>query len=448
MVATLKFMELFESRTKKSKSLWEEAKRFLPGGVSGSAQFFPPYPIYVDKAVGGKIVDVDSNEYIDFLLGGFPNILGHSARPIVEAVKKQLERGTNFVLFQETGIKLAKKMQQLMPHLEMIRFANTGSEATMFAIRAARAWTKKNKIAKPEGGYGGQHDYVLLSGMSGRTAGTAERPIPVSDCAGIPQFIVDNTVILPWNDIDNTVSIIREHANELAAVILEPMQGFGMGGIPAEKKYLEAIRTITKEKNIILIYDEVVTGFRLSGTGGAVKYYGVIPDLACYGKPMGGGFPIGAFGGRRDIMEQTCNPSSDPEYKIFQSGTFTGNAISVTAGLACLTELETKDYSYIDNLAEKLRVGIQRIATEQDFEVQVTGAASMFYVHFNSHPVRSMRDKLKDDAVKNREFSMGMIVNGVFLPPLHTGATCFAHSEKDIDQVLGVAEEVFKEMKR
>ena len=316
----------------------------------------------------------------------------------------------------------------------------------MFAIRAARAWTKKDKVAKPEGGYSGQHDYFLLSGISGRTAGTGDRPIPIADCAGIPQFIVDNTVILPWNDIDATVSIIKEHANELAAVVLEPMQGFGMGDVPADKEYLQAIRELTKEKNIVLIYDEVVTGFRLSGMEGAVKYYGIVPDLACYGKPIGGGFPIGAYGGRRDIMEQTCNPAADPEYKIFQSGTFTGNPIAVTAGLACLTELEKRDYSYIDNLAEKLRVGIQQIATEQGFEIQITGIGSMFYVHFNSGPVRNMRDKLKDDAVKNREFSMGMIVNGVYLQPLHPAATCFAHTEKDIDGILSVAEKVLKEM--
>jgi glutamate-1-semialdehyde 2,1-aminomutase len=446
-MALQQFLNLFDSRTKNSKALWEEAKKILPGGVSGSAAYLAPHPIYIDKAVGGKLVDVDGNEYIDLLLGGFPNILGHSAQPIVEAVKKQLERGTTFGLFQETGIKLAKKMQQLMPHLEMIRFCNTGSEATMFSLRAARAWTRKVKIAKPEGGYSGQHDYVLISSISGRTAGTSDRPLPIAECAGIPNFIVDSTIIFPWNDIDATVSIIKKHSDELAAVILEPMQGFGMGDIPADKKYLEAIRKTTEEKNIVLIYDEIVTGFRLGGIGGAVKYYGVVPDLACYGKPIGGGFPIGAFGGRRDIMEQTCNPTADPEHKIFHSGTFTGNPISMTAGLICLNELETKNYSYIDNLAEKLRIGLREIAAEQGFKVQITGANSMFYLHFNSNPIRSMRDRLKDDVDKGREFSMGMIANGVFLQPLHPGATCFAHTEKDVDQILSVAEKVLKEMK-
>jgi glutamate-1-semialdehyde 2,1-aminomutase len=441
------FLDLFESKTKKSRALWEDAKKILPGGVSGSAAYLAPHPVYIDEAVGGRLFDVDGNEYIDLLLGGFPNILGHSAQPIVEAVRKQLERGTTFGLFHEKGIKLAKKLQQLLPHLEMIRFCNTGSEATMFAIRAARAWTKKIKIAKPEGGYNGQHDYVLISSISGRTAGTSDTPLPIAECAGIPNFIVDNTIILPWNDIDATVSIIKKHSDELAAVILEPMQGFGMGDILADKKYLEAIREITEEKNIVLIYDEIVTGFRLGGIGGAAKHYNVIPDLACYGKPIGGGFPIGAFGGRKDIMERTCSPIADPEYKIFQSGTFTGNPITMTAGLACLNELETKDYSYIDGLAEKLRTGLREAAAEQGFKVQVTGINSMFCIHFNSNPIRNMRDRLRDDVDKNREFSIGMIANGVFLQPMHPGATCFAHTEKDADQILSVAEKVFKEMK-
>lgn len=446
-MALQKYLELFESRTKKSRAIWEEAKEYLPGGVSGSAGFLVPHPIYVDKAVGGKLFDVDGNEYIDLLLGGFPNILGHSPEPIVEAVKKQLERGAAPILFQEIGIALAKKITKHMPHVEMIRFCNTGSEATMFALRAARAWTKRVKFAKMEGGYNGQHDYVLVSGISGRTAGPADRPVPAADCAGIPQFILDNTVILPFNNVDATVSIIKEHADELAAVMIEPMAGFGMGDIPADKEYLEALRKVTRENNIVLIYDEVVTGFRIGGMGGAAKYYGVTPDIDCLGKPIGGGFPIGAYGGRRDIMEQTCNPAADPEYKIFQSGTFTGNPVSMTAGLACLTELETKDYSYIDNLAEKIRVGLRKIAAEQGFEMQITGICSMFFPHFNSQPVRNYRHKLIDDVAKNREFCLGMIANEVLLTPMHPAAMCFAHTERDAEQVLSVAEKVLKEMK-
>jgi len=446
-MAIEEFVRMFESKTKRSGEIFEEARILLPGGVSGSAAYMAPHPVYLERAVGGKIVDVDGNEYIDLLLGGFPNILGHSAPPVIEAVKEQLERGIAPILFTEKGVQLAKKINHHMPYMEMIRFTNTGSEATLSAYRVARSWTKKYKVAKIEGGYNGGHDYVLLSGISTRIDGPPEKPLPVPDCAGIPRFITENTIILPFNNIDASVAIIRENANELAAVMLEPMAGFGMGDVPADPDYIKALREVTQENNVILIYDEVVTGFRIGGMGGAAKYYGVAPDLGCIGKPIGGGFPIGAFGGRRDLMEPTCNPAADPEYKIFQSGTFTGNPVSTTAGLACLTELETKDYKYIDGLADKVRTELKKIAARMGIDMQVTGLGSMFYPHFSPEPIRNQRDRIKADLPKNREFCLGMIVNGVYLPPNHPAAFCFAHKEEDADTVLSVAEKVLNEMK-
>lgn len=440
------YLDLFESKTKISKSLWQEASGYLPGGVAGSSGFLAPHPIYIEKAVGGKLIDVDGNEYIDLLLGGFLNILGHSPKPVTEAVKAQLDRGTSYMLFQETGVKLAKKMKEHIPHLERIRFCNTGSEATMFAVRAARSWTQKNKIAKPEGGYNGQHDLALISGASGRIAGPDQSPTPIADCAGIPPFIVENSIVFPWNDIDATVAIIEKHANELAAVIIEPMQGWGSGSILAEKAYMEALRSLTRKYNIVLIFDEIATGFRLGAMGGAANYYGLAPDISCFGKVIGGGFPVGAFGGRKDIMEKTTHPLADPEYKIFQSGTFSGNPVAMTAGLACLTELEKKDFDIIDGFAERLRRGFSKLAQAHGFDLQMTGACSILYPHFNTHPLRSVRDKLKDDVEKNREFCLGLVVNGVFFPPGHPAATCFAHAEADVDQILDTAENVFKEM--
>ena len=265
------FLNLYESRAKKSKEMYEDAKKLLPGGVSGSAGYLAPFPLYVNKAQGGKFIDVDGNEYIDFNLGGGPNILGHSPKPVMDAVKKQLDLGTCYTLFQKTGIELARKINKYMPHLEMMRFVTTGSEATQSAIRVARAWTKKDKIAKIEGGYNGQHDYVLISGISGRIAGSPERPYPAADCAGVPKFVLDNTVVLPFNNIEASVSIIKENAKDLAAVVLEPMAGFGIGAVPADKEYMEALRKVTKENNVLLIYDEVVTAFRLAGLGGLLS---------------------------------------------------------------------------------------------------------------------------------------------------------------------------------
>lgn len=441
-----KFIELYESRTKKSREIYAKAREILPGGVSGSAAFLAPHPIYIDKAQGGKFVDIDGNEYIDFHLGGGPNLLGHSPGVVMEAVKKQLDRGTVYTMFQQTGIDLAKKIREYMPYLEMLRFVNTGSEATQSAIRVARSWTKKDKIAKIEGGYNGQHDYVLVSGISSRVAGTPERPEPAPDFAGIPKFVIDNTCVLPYNDIQGSLAIIKENADELAAVIIEPLSAYGIGGVMAKKEYLEALRKITEEENILLIYDEVVTAFRLGGMGGAAKHFGVIPDLNCFGKPIGGGFPIGCFGGRRDIMERTCNPQADPEYKIFQSGTFTGNPVAMTAGLALLTELEKKDFSYINNLGEKIRSGLRKIADEQGHKIQVVGEACLFFPHFAIHSINNNRDKINADLDKQREFCLGLVANGIYLPPVHQGQLCFSHTEEDAEELLNVAEKVMKEM--
>jgi len=442
------FLNTLESRTKRSKELFEEAREILPGGVAGNAAFLAPRPIYVEKAQGGRIFDVDGNEYIDLLLGGFPNILGHCPKVVVDAVKQQLDTAIAPVLFTEKGIKLAKMIQKHMPYLERIRFCNTGSEATANALRAARSWTKRDKFCKIEGGYNGGHDYVLISGVSGKVDGTPEHPQPIADCAGIPQSIFKDIIIIPFNDSDAAVKIIEEYPDELAAVMLEPVAGFGMGVVPAEQPYLKALREVTEKHNIVLIFDEIVTAFRIGGMGGAAKYYGVTPDLNCFGKPIGGGFPVGAFGGRKDIMESTCNPTADPEYKIFQSGTFTGNPITATAGLACLTELESKDYSYIDNLGDKVRTTLQKLAHDAGITMQVTGICSVFMPHINSGPIKNNRDKIKGDVMKQREFCLGMIANGVYLPPMHAGAICFAHTERDVDEVLNIAEKVLHQMSK
>ncbi len=441
------FIREYEARTPKSKALYEEARRYLPGGVAGSAAYLAPHPMYAERAEGGRLVDVDGNEYIDLLLGGFPNILGHRAPVIVEAVKQQLDHAIAPLLFNRSGVELAKKIMQHMPHIERLRFCNSGSEATQCALRVARAWTRKDKVAKIEGGFNGGHDYVLVSGGSGRIDGSPERPLPIADCAGVPRFIVENSVVLPFNSSDASVALIEEHAHELAAVIVEPMPAFGMGNIPADRNYLQALREITTRHNVVLIFDEIVTGFRLAGMGGAAKYYDVMPDLGCFGKPIGGGFPIGAFGGRADMMEKTCNPAADPDYKIFQSGTFTGNPVAMTAGLACLTELERRDYTYIDGLGERLRTEMTRVGTRRGFALQVTGMCSIFMPHFNREPIRNNRDKLKGDVARQREFCMGMIANGIYLPPMHAGAVCFAHSEADVTRILETADRVLAQMK-
>jgi glutamate-1-semialdehyde 2,1-aminomutase len=440
------YVDQYLARTGESAALWDEARHVLPGGVAGSAGFLAPRPIYLEKAQGGKLYDVDGNEYVDLLLCGFVNILGHSPEPVVAAVQRQLERGTAYMLFNRTGLRLAQTIQKHQPHVERIRFANSGSEATQFALRVARAFTGREKIAKPEGGYSGQHDAVLVSGSSG-VDGPARRPRGRPESAGIPRSVISDTVVFPWNDTEAAVSIIEDNAGELAAVILEPLPGFGMGAVSPAPGHLEAIRAVTARHGILLVYDEVAIGFRVGGMAGSAEYFGVTPDLSCFGKVIGGGFPVGAFGGRADVMEKTLGPSADAADKVFQSGTFTGNAITMAAGLACLEELESRDYAYIDGLAERLRRGLASLGAAAGFPIQVSGEGSIFYPHFNDEPVRNMRDKLRDDAARNRLFCMGLIANGVYLPPGHAAATCFAHTEADIDHVLAVSEQVLGEMR-
>jgi glutamate-1-semialdehyde 2,1-aminomutase len=439
------YVQQYLGRTGGSAALWDEAMHILPGGVAGSGGFLAPRPIYLEKAQGGRLYDVDGNEYVDLLLSGFVNILGHSPEPVVAAVGRQLDQGTAYMLFNRAGVSLAQRIKKHQPHVEMIRFANSGSEATQFALRVARAFTHRDKIAKPEGGYSGQHDAVLVSG-SGGVEGPPRRPRPRPESAGIPLSLVNDTVVFPWNDTEAAVSIIEDNAHELAAVLLEPLPGFGMGAVSPAPGYLEAIREVTSRHGVLLVYDEIAIGFRVGGMAGSARYFGVTPDLSCYGKVIGGGFPIGAFGGRADVMEKTLAPSADPADKVFQSGTFTGNAISMTAGLACLEELESSDYRYIDGLANRLRSGLASLGAAAGFPIQVSGEGSILYPHFNDEPVRNMRDKLRDNVARNRLFCMGLIANGVYLPPGHAAATCFAHTEADIDHVLAVSERVLGEM--
>lgn len=443
------FIRQYELRTGRSREIYEEARKILPGGVAGNSSFMKPHPLYVSKAKGSKITDVDGNDYIDLLCGGGPAILGHSPEKVMDAVRQRMDFGTSISLGTELVLKLARKITKHMSSIEMLRFVNTGSEATYMAMRAARAFTKKEKIAKFEGNYHGQHDNALVSTFA--IGGEISRPESVADCAGIPRYILENVVVLPYNDIEVSASLIRQHSDELAAVIMEPLAGFGIGAVPADKEFVQELRKITEENGVLLIFDEIVTGFRLGGLRGASGFFGVKPDLTTIGKTIGGGFPIGGYGGRRDIMEQVVTPTRTPEdrvKKIFSSGTFTGNPISMAAGLALIEELEnTHDlYTHIDELGRKIREGLAKLGADVGINMQITGGGSIFHVHFADHKIRNKRDAVKADAAMQTEFSMGMIANGVFLPPHHPGFTSYAHTEAEIDEVLDVAGRVLKIM--
>jgi glutamate-1-semialdehyde 2,1-aminomutase len=446
-MALEKFLQAYTARTPRSRQIYEEARQILPAGVSGNAKFFKPYPLYIKQASGSKLTDVDGNVYIDFLDGAGAAILGHGCAAITSAVTAQMAQAISPIFATELEVQLAKKVVSHIRYMEMVRFVNSGSEATMLAMRAARAFTGRERIAKFEGGYHGQHDFGLTASFAAGS-GPDDRPTPSAPCAGTQRSSLDDLVLLPFND-PAALDIIREHAGELAAVVIEPIAAFGIGAILADPEFLAALRKLTTEKGILLIYDEIVTGFRL-GLGGASAYFGINPDLGAIGKIVGGGFPIGGYGGRRDIMEKVVTPTkqpSDVKEKIFSSGTFSGNPISMAAGIAAISELEKRDiYEYVAGLGNKLREGLRDAAHRAGFKFQATGVASIFHVHFTDQPIRDKRSAMRADAAKQYEFSMGLISKGVLLPPAHPGFISAAHTDADIDQVLRTAREVLQEM--
>ncbi len=445
--------EVFEgqyiSKTKKSKEIYEEARHYLAGGVPGGARYRRPHPLYIKEARGGKFWDVDGNEYIDILLGAGPAILGHSHPSVMEAVKQQLDRGTNMQVTGEFAIELAKKITQHMPGMELIRFVNSGSEAVQLVLRAARAYTGREKYAKFEGGYNGQMDNALFSGNV--YAGPEDMPEPVPGCAGLPKSVQGDIIILPWNNAEATVSLIRKHAKELAAVIIEPIGGIFLGGMPPEKSFVEALREVTEKEGIILIFDEVITGFRF-GLSGGCSVSGVIPDMRTMGKIIGGGLPVGAYGGRKEIMEKVVTPAETKEtapQKIFSSGTYSGNPVSMAGGVAMIKELEKPGfYERIDGSGERIRSGLVKLASDIGLAIQVGGIRSLFSVHFSNHPLRNIRDILSSDRETAATFYTGLVANGVYIPEHHVAFTCGAHTNADIDKILEVAEKVFSEIKK
>jgi len=427
--------------------MFERASQHLPGGVAGNGKFLSPYPVYVKQAQGGEFVDLDGNRYIDLLMGGGVHILGHSSEVVMSAVESQLRLGTHYYMAAEAEVLLAEKVNQLMPHIEMVRFVNTGSEATQMALRAARAFSKRDRIAKFEGNFHGQHEAVLISTLGAE--GPDNEPVSRVDSAGVPHLTRENVLVLPYNDVERTVELISQHADELGAVILEPVSAFGLGVVEAQPEFLKALREVTAKYDIPLIFDEVVTNFRL-GLGGATEYFGITPDLVCLGKIIGGGFAIGGYGGKREIMDKVVTPKTglwNLTEQIFQSGCFSGNPISMVAGLAVLSELEKGEiYPHINEIAEKLQKGIAEIGGRLGYPVLVNRASSFFQVHFGVEKIANKRDNLKVDKKTADQFHYGLRANGV-MASTHPLFVSSAHTDQHVEIILDVSERVLKEMK-
>lgn len=416
-----------------SERLFELASEYMPGGVSSPVRAYTPYPFFTTRAQGSRIYDVDGRDYIDYCLAYGPLVLGHGNEEVRTAVIEQLEKGWLYGTPHEKEIELAKKIVSFYPSIEMVRFVNTGSEATMAGIRLARGFKERDKIVKIEGGFHGAHDAVLVKAGSGATT------FGIPDSKGIPKEFVQNTLQVPFNDAAALTTLLEKNSDEVAAVIIEPVMG-NVGPIPPEEGYLSEIRKITKENDVLLILDEVITGFRLA-LGGAQEFYGVDGDLTILGKIIGGGFPIGVLGGKKAIMGLVA-----PSGAVYQAGTFSGNPVSITAGLKTVEILGRERVPQrINNLGERMRAALSELLQDSGVEGSVSGVGSMFKVFFSAGgiKVRNYADALSCDKDKYMGLFHAMLSSGVFLPPsqFETNFISFAHTDGDIERTI----EAYKE---
>lgn len=420
----------YESHTSRSKQLHESAKSILPGGTSYQIRFFEPYPFQASRANGSRIFDADGNEFIDYWCTHFALILGHSHPKVVEALKGQLEVGYHFGVPHEKEIRLAELVTRTLPSAGMVRFTNSGTEANMYAVRLARTCTKREKVGKFEGNWHGGYDTLHVA---------VHHPLDKPQSGGLTADNARHIVVLPYNDLEGTRRKIRDQ--QLACILIEPLMGAG-GMIPSEKDFLKGLREICDETGVLLIFDEVVTGYRL-GLGGAQQFYGVLPDLTVLGKILAGGLPIGALAGRKEVMEHLDQAKYIGEELSFIGGTGIGNALSMAAGVATIEELRrTNPYAYLDQLGEKARQGLRDAFGRAGIEVQITGLGSTFGCHFNGKPVRSIRDTAQSDARRSKSFHKILLDNGVFMLTPHTlhGCISTAHNSADIEKLIAIAE--------
>jgi glutamate-1-semialdehyde 2,1-aminomutase len=424
----------YASKTAKSKQLHERAKHVLPAGVSYFIRYFEPYPFYVNWAKGSKIKDVDGNVYIDFWMGHYTHILGHSPPNVVEAVKKQIEHGTHYGVCHELEISMAEQIIKMVPSAQMVRFCCSGTEAAMYATRLARTYTQKRNIVKFEGGWHGGYDVLHLA---------VKAPFDVPESDGIAANVLQNTIVAPFNDLQNVKQKIKNQL--VAAVIVEPVLGAG-GCIPAEKEFLKGLRELCNDKDILLIFDEIITGFRLA-PGGGQQYYGVTPDVTILGKILGGGFPIGAIVGRRDIMERMDPLLFERPKFSFQGGTFTANPTSLSAGLEMLKTLEDGQIiNRLNDKGEKVQRGLEDIFARGKVDARVSRAGSLFHVHFTKEEVKNAKAAYSADRRKLVEYHLALMNKGVFFLSAKNGGISDAHSKEDLEKLLVETETYVKKL--
>ena len=427
------------SSRSKSDQLFAEALKYIPGGVNSPVRAFRAVggqPFFVDRAKGAHIWDVDGNEYIDYVGTWGPAILGHAHPKVVRAVQAAAEHGTSFGIPNPFEVTIAKLICSVVRSIEKVRMCNSGTEATMSAIRLARGFTKRDKIIKFDGGYHGHADSLLVKAGSG--ALTFGNP----DSAGVPAAFTQHTIVLPYNDQDALTAAFQANKNQIAGIIIEPVPGNAGLYLP-KPGYLEFIRNLTQANGALLIFDEVMTGFRLA-KGGAQERFGIRPDLSCFGKVIGGGLPVGAFGGRAEIMD--CLAPLGP---VYQAGTLSGNPLAMSAGIATLEELSSGDaYDRLEKLGATLETGMKEAARAAGVPVQFNRCGSMFCGYFTQKPVHNLADAMTSDREQFKKYFHGMLDGGVYLAPsqFEAGFLSLAHSDADIEKTVQTAARVLKSL--
>ncbi|NQW22062.1 MAG: aspartate aminotransferase family protein [SAR202 cluster bacterium] len=430
MAETVSELERYLQLTGKSKDLWEDAKQYLPGGDSRNSIFWAPYPIFVDRASGCHVVDSDGTDRLDFIGTMTTLILGHSPKAVVDVVQQQLQQGVVYNAPNAHQIRLAKLLCERIPSFDLVRFTNSGTEATLNTIRAARAVTGKSKIAKVEGGYHGSHDQVSVSvRVNPAKAGERSHPNAMAATEGLGDGTLDQVVVIPFNETAIALKTLEGNKDDLAAVIIEPMLG-SVGMLPATAEFLTMLREFTKDNGIVLIFDEVIS-YR-AASGGAQEYYGITPDLTSLGKIIGGGFSIGAFGGRKDIMD-LYDPTAPGGPRVAHAGTFNANPVTMLAGAATLDELTPDVYRKLAEMTEYLRAEILKVGAELEVPIQVTGLGSLFGIHFTSDELVGYRDIAAEDAAFRHQVFLGLLNEGILMASNLVGAVSTEIGKAEVD---------------
>jgi glutamate-1-semialdehyde 2,1-aminomutase len=427
-------------KTEKSKQLFEEAKKYIPGGVNSPVRAFKSVggdPLFIKRGSGSKFWDADGNEYIDYIGSWGPHLFGHNPPFIIDALKTAIENGTSFGAPTELEVEMAKLITKLVPSVEMVRMVNSGTEATMSAVRAARGYTGREKFIKFEGCYHGHADYFLIK------AGSGALTLGVPTSPGVTKGNAADTLLADYNDINSVKKLVSSNKNEIAAIIIEPIAG-NMGVVKVKDDFIKELRAICDEEKIVLIFDEVMTGFRVAA-GGAQEVLGIKPDLSTFGKIIGGGLPVGAFGGKREIMEKIA-----PSGPVYQAGTLSGNPLAMAAGYAALKHIKDNPgiYKELEEKSSYLENGFKENLNSVGKNYAMNRVGSMMCLFFVDGVVDDFKSAIKSDTVLYGKYFHEMLTHGIYLAPAQFEAlfVSTAHTKEDLDKTIKANKESLAEI--